>query len=189
MGLPAITNMPPSLANVELNNGMVTVISGNTNQVDLMVTTSPHNSMFVPFQMYDDGSNGDAIANDGIYTTALPYYASGQAVKYYIRAQNNNAMRLSPERAEYEFYIYDPNASVAEEELVSYQVYPNPSKNIIHITSPSVTQMTCVLYSLSGQRILEKDASTNSISIDISELKAGMYILKINNQITKIVKE
>ena len=98
-------------------------------------------------------------------------------------------MRLSPERAEYEFYIYDPNASVAEEELVSYHVYPNPSKNIIHITSPSVTQMTCVLYSLSGQRILEKDASTNSISIDISELKAGMYILKINNQITKIVKE
>jgi hypothetical protein len=189
MGLPAITNMPPSLANVELNNGIVTVIAGNTNQVDLMVTTSPHNSMFVPFQMYDDGSNGDAIANDGIYTAALPYYASGQAVKYYIRAQNNNAMRLSPERAEYEFYIYDPNASVVEEELISFHVYPNPSKDILHITSPSVTQMTCVLYSLSGQRILEKDASTNSTSIDISELKAGMYILKINNQIKKIVKE
>ena len=189
MGLPAITNMPPSLANVELNNGIVTVIAGNTNQVDLMVTTSPHNSMFVPFQMYDDGSNGDAIANDGIYTAALPYYASGQAVKYYIRAQNNNAMRLSPERAEYEFYIYDPNASVVEEELVSYQVYPNPSKDIIYVASPSVIQMTCVLYSLSGQRILEKDASSNFTSIYISDLKAGMYILKINNQITKIIKE
>ena len=92
-----------------------------------MVTTSPHNSMFVPFPMYDDGENGDAVANDGIFTAALPYYTSGQAVKYYIRAQNNNAMRLSPERAEYEFYIYDPNASVPEEVLSSYHVLSKSS--------------------------------------------------------------
>ena len=189
MSLPAITSTPPSLSNVDLNNGIVTVIAGNTNEVELMVTTSPHNSKFVPFIMYDDGSNGDAIAGDGVFSAALPYYSTGQAVKYYIRAQNSNAMRLSPERAEYEFYIYDPNAAISEEELSSYNVYPNPSKGIIHITSPSSTALTCMLYSLSGQRILEKHSSSNSTIINISELKAGMYILKINNQITKIIKE
>ena len=189
MSLPAITSTPPSLSNVDLNNGIVTVIAGNTNEVELMVTTSPHNSKFVPFLMYDDGSNGDAIAGDGVFSAALPYYSTGQAVKYYIRAQNNNAMRLSPERAEYEFYIYDPNAAISEIEEESFKVYPNPSKDVIHITSSSVLSLNCVIYDLSGQKLLEQESFSSSASIDLSSFKAGMYILKINNQIKKIIKE
>lgn len=189
MSLPAITSTPPSLSNVDLNNGIVTVIAGNTTEVELMVTTSPHNSKFVPFIMYDDGSNGDAIAGDGVFSAALPYYSTGQAVKYYIRAQNNNSMRLSPERAEYEFYIYDPNAAISEEELSSYNVYPNPSKAIIHITSSSSLSLSCTIYNLSGQKLLEKESSSNSTSLDLSAFNAGMYLLKINDQIKKIIKE
>jgi hypothetical protein len=189
MGLPAITNTPPSLSSVSLNNGIVTVIAGNTNVVELMVTTSPHNSRFVPFPMYDDGTNGDDIAGDGIFSAALPYYSTGQAVKYYIRAQNNNSMRLSPERAEYEFYIYDPNASVIEEEAISYKVYPNPSKDIINITSSSNLSLNCVVYNLSGQKLVEKQTVSSYATIDVSAFKPGIYMLKINNQIKKIIKE
>ena len=189
MGLPAITNTPPSLSSVSLNNGIVTVIAGNTNEVELMVTTSPHNSRFVPFPMYDDGTNGDDIAGDGIFSAALPYYSTGQAVKYYIRAQNNNSMRLSPERAEYEFYIYDPNASVMDAESISYNVYPNPSKDIINITSSSNLSLNCVVYNLSGQKLMEKQSAGSSTSLDLSAFDSGMYILKINDQIKKIVKE
>ena len=189
MSLPAITNTPPSLSSVSLNNGIVTVIAGNTNEVELMVTTSPHNSRFVPFPMYDDGTNGDDIAGDGIFSAALPYYSTGQAVKYYIRAQNNNSMRLSPERAEYEFYIYDPNASVIEEEAISYKVYPNPSKDIINITSSSNLSLNCVVYNLSGQKLVEKQTVSSYATIDVSAFKPGIYMLKINNQIKKIIKE
>jgi len=189
MGLPAITNTPPSLSSVSLNNGIVTVIAGNTNEVELMVTTSPHNSRFVPFPMYDDGTNGDDIAGDGIFSAALPYYSTGQAVKYYIRAQNNNSMRLSPERAEYEFYIYDPNASVMDAESISYKVYPNPSKDIINITSSSNLSLNCVVYNLSGQKLVEKQTVSSYATIDVSAFKPGIYMLKINNQIKKIIKE
>lgn len=189
MSLPAITSTPPSLSNVDLNNGIVTVIAGNTNEVELMVTTSPHNSKFVPFLMYDDGTNGDLVAGDGIYSAFLPYYSSGDAVKYYIRAQNNNAMRLSPERAEYEFYIYDPNAAISEIEEESFKVYPNPSKDVIHITSSSVLSLNCVIYDLSGQKLLEQESFSSSASIDLSSFKAGMYLLKINDHIEKIIKE
>ena len=189
MGLPAITNLPPSIANVELSNGLVTAVSANANQVELMVTTSPQNSKFVPFPMYDDGTNGDLVVGDGVYSANLPYYNSGDAVKYYIRAQNNNAMRLSPERAEYEFYIYDPNASIMEEESISYNVYPNPSKDNINITSSSSLPLNCVIYNLSGQKLLAKESSSSSTTIDVSDFKAGIYLLKVNNQIKKIVVE
>ena len=139
--------------------------------------------------MYDDGANGDLVAGDGIYSANLPYYSSGDAVKYYIRAQNNNAMRLSPERAEYEFYIYDPNASIMEKESISYNVYPNPSKGIITIASSSSHSLHCIVYNLSGQKLLEKQTASSSTTIDVSALKAGIYLLKINNKTKTIVKE
>ena len=53
--------------------------------------------------MNDDGVNGDQIAGDGVYSVSLPMTID---IKFYIRAQNNDAMMFSPEKAEYEFYEY-----------------------------------------------------------------------------------
>ena len=55
--------------------------------------------------MTDDGLDGDLIANDGIYSIQFPFFGNTN-VKFYIRSQNNDAVMLSPERAEYEFYEY-----------------------------------------------------------------------------------
>jgi hypothetical protein len=71
-----------------------------------MATTSEYNSKFQSFVMLDDGTNGDVMANDGIYSSALPFQSSGLDIKFYIRAQNNDAIALLPKRAEYEFYTY-----------------------------------------------------------------------------------
>ena len=98
-------------------------------------------------------------------------------------------MRLSPERAEYEFYIYDPNAAISEIEEESFKVYPNPSKDVIHITSSSVLSLNCVIYDLSGQKLLEEESSSSTTSINLSAFKPGMYLLKINDHIEKIIKE
>ena len=103
---PEISLIPPTISNVAINNSLVTanVISSNT--VELMATESKYNSKFQSFAMLDDGLNGDMIAGDGIFTIALPFQGSGNDVKFYIRAENNDALALNPERAEYEFYIH-----------------------------------------------------------------------------------
>ncbi len=103
---PEISLIPPTISNVAINNSLVTanVISSNT--VELMATESKYNSKFQSFAMLDDGLNGDIIAGDGIFTVALPFQGSGNDVKFYIRAENNDALALNPERAEYEFYIH-----------------------------------------------------------------------------------
>ncbi len=187
--LSGITSTPPALSNVSLTDNVVSAAVSNASEVDLMVTISPHSSKFVAYPMVDDGTNGDLFAGDGIYSALLPYYFSGEVVKYYIRAQNANAMRLSPERAEYEFYMYDPNASIPEIEEVSYTVYPNPSKDIVYITSSSSTSLNCTIYSLSGQKLMEKKANGSSTSINLSSFDSGMYLLKVNDQAKKILKE
>jgi hypothetical protein len=56
--------------------------------------------------MLDDGQHEDGGANDGVYGAIVPFQENGSHVKYYIRASNNDALILSPRKAEHEFYDY-----------------------------------------------------------------------------------
>ena len=90
-----------------VTNNLATVNVANASSVDFMVTTSEYNSKFQSFQMLDNGTNGDVTANDGVYTFDLSLIQSGSLeLKFYIRAQNADAISLLPERAEYEFFTY-----------------------------------------------------------------------------------
>jgi Spore coat assembly protein len=55
-------------------------------------------------QMFDDGTNGDAVADDGIFTLLLDASAVKQ---WYIAAEGDEAASLLPERASYEFFKLD----------------------------------------------------------------------------------
>ena len=110
---PEISLMSPQISNVYVNNGLVTAEVFNANSVEIMATTSEYNSKFNSFSMFDDGTNGDLLANDGIYTADLPYQFSGFDVKFYIRSENDDAIKLSPQRAEYEFYTYSYISNVS----------------------------------------------------------------------------
>ncbi|MBT4217034.1 MAG: hypothetical protein HOE25_00535 [Flavobacteriales bacterium] len=103
---PEIALPPPTIYGLNITNNLVTVNAISASTLELMATTSEYNSKFQSFVMLDDGTNGDVMANDGIYSSALPFQSSGLNIKFYIRAQNNDAMALLPERAEYEFYTY-----------------------------------------------------------------------------------
>ena len=108
---PEISLNPPLISNVNINNTLITTSVFNATMVELMLTTSQYNSKFQSFIMNDDGINGDIMSNDGIYSVILP---STNNIKFYIRSQNNDAMMLSPERAEYEFYEYSTISGILD---------------------------------------------------------------------------
>ena len=101
---PEISLIPPSLTNPLLANNTISVEASNATFVELLATTSEYNSKFKSFSMYDDGTNGDLLANDGVYSAFLPYANFNGKIKYYFRAHNNDALSILPERAEYEFF-------------------------------------------------------------------------------------
>ena len=189
-GLQTMFMPTPEISNMNLNGGVLTVDVDLADEVDIMATTSEYNSKFEPFTMYDDGTNGDLVANDNTYTAYLPYVVSGDAVKFYIRAQNSSNMRLLPERAEYEFFIYDPTTSLEEEVYdESLSIYPNPASAILNISCTEAKKLHCELYSMMGEKLLEKDFWGASASMQINNLEAGAYILKVNNQTFKVLKQ
>ena len=123
---PEISMSPPIISELNISENFVTVNIVGANSVELMVTTSEYNSKFQSFQMLDDGTGGDQLANDGIFSCLFPFNGNTN-VKFYIRAENNDAISLLPERAEYEFYEYSTISGFVDNSNLE-------TKNLIKIT-------------------------------------------------------
>ena len=113
-----IQKIPPTLMNttrnieepVEGQNVWVTAEVTNATQVDLMITRNrEYASYFEPFEMKDDGLSNDGAAGDGVYGALIPFQTLDEKIKYYVRAQNAEAMILEPRRAEFEYFKYKIN--------------------------------------------------------------------------------
>ena len=55
----------------------------------------PSAASFVAVPMKDDGTGGDALAGDGIYSATLPGQAAGVLVAFYVEAADNAAPRMT----------------------------------------------------------------------------------------------
>ena len=185
-----IIQTTPYISEVNMNGDFVEATVYNPTQVELMATTSVYNSKFNSFPMHDDGLLGDAVANDGIYTLELPYLSNGQEIKFYIRAHNNNSVFVSPQRAEYEFYTFHPNADLnPAQEINSIKVYPNPSSSTFHVLSESASEINVQVFSLYGQLLFDEKINSNKAHIDLRNHPDGVYILKVNGESLKIIKK
>jgi len=70
--------------------------------------------------------------------------------------------------------------------LVDFDIAPNPAKKNITITASNQPINSVEIFNILGQRILhETFDTTGSKNINISTLNSGMYLVKINAQITK----
>lgn len=62
-------------------------------------------------------------------------------------------------------------------------IYPNPAQNILYIESANVPEYQ--IFDVDGRCLLKGENS----SIDVSMLKTGTYLLLINNQTFKFIKQ
>ncbi len=75
---------------------------------------------FSKVPMFDDGTNNDETANDGIYTGEIPTYEMGTYVRYYVEAIADNDAKTAtyePQGAQYDVFIYrvEIELNIAEE--------------------------------------------------------------------------
>ena len=66
---------------------------------------------------------------------------------------------------------------IADNVLAGFSFYPNPSSDVINITSKATVENISI-YNLLGQELLNVSVNGLSAQIDISGLSAGMYVMK-----------
>ena len=112
--------------------------------------------------------------------------ASGPAIfanntgAYYVVAQDSNSCRFKSN-----VYVYNP-AGINVNESYGIYIYPIPSTNTLNIevTSSFEKNTQIYIYSMDGKLILSQPAlhKTSKLSIDLSSLVNGLYILKIESE-------
>jgi cyanophycinase-like exopeptidase len=94
-----------------------------------------------------------------------------------------------------EFFEEDAPVGIADLDSSSdgFVIYPNPSKNIINADLNTLSgNVTVRVLSLDGQVIRELTATINepaTISINIEQLKAGVYLLQVSTKETTLTKK
>ncbi|MGZ3865132.1 MAG: NHL domain-containing protein [Bacteroidia bacterium] len=71
---------------------------------------------------------------------------------------------------------------------LSLDVFPNPTNGNFQLKSQKEIG-TISIYNTLGEFILQKNIKENSASIDVSSQPIGIYILRVKNQIIKLIKE
>lgn len=81
--------------------------------------------------------------------------------------------------------LFERTTGMEENEAKTLLIYPNPVKDIIFLTN-STDNQNVTIYSATGSVVLKSVVSNNTI--DVRDLSNGVYFIKINNQIAKIIK-
>ena len=66
-------------------------------------------------------------------------------------------------------------------------VYPNPCRDIIYLEGCEIGE-TINIYNIKGQIVMTQNITSNT-SLSIAHLSPGVYIIKSNNKITKLIKK
>lgn len=64
--------------------------------------------------------------------------------------------------------------------MAEVKMYPNPASDIVTITAVNPIDSVSI-YSVLGQEIKQLQFNTNAVSVDIADLQAGIYVVKVTS--------
>ncbi|MBT8261966.1 MAG: choice-of-anchor B family protein [Bacteroidia bacterium] len=119
---------------------------------------------------FDTFASNDNASFDGAWNV-YPYFASGNIV-----ISGDFGFTL----------VRDENLSAGDFTNSDFAIYPNPANTVLTISSNNTPIQTVVIYNVLGQQVMQYAfTETDSETINISSLNAGVYIVQINKTTTK----
>lgn len=145
--------------------------------------------------LYNDGAHGDGAADDSLFAVTLSglpagdhtYSVYGDGVK--IGSGIDIAISLSETMLAVDntFQFNHDITAVKTLEASDYLIYPNPAYDMITVKSNSRYLNNLDVYDVLGSRL--KSLKINSVDnyiLDISELKSGIYFVRITDSLGEV---
>ena len=119
---------------------------------------------------------------------ALPGKNAQQIKQLILQSSDNFAEPAAKSRPQFGYGIPDFNLALANGLSVTdflktdFVVYPNPTYDSISFTLPNDSDVkTIAIYTILGQKVLEKNISNQSATISLKSLNSGIYFYKIES--------
>lgn len=75
------------------------------------------------------------------------------------------------------YFYKEATASVENNELLGFSMYPNPTSNTLHISAKETIQRADI-FNVLGKKVMSVNVNKTSESIDVSSLNSGIYLIK-----------
>jgi len=184
-----------------------------TNNIDIIVSNNQYLFSQILQGYIDYNNNGIFEANELILNQKVPpsvnniqYSFSftppanvikGEVLRMRIISERDNITTAKLDcTSQYNFgdiedygVIFESYLSVDDFENKKYKIYPNPVDNILNINSDNSDEKSITIFTTSGQLIKILKTTDENLSIDVSQLSSGTYILNINNVPCKFIKK
>ena len=87
--------------------------------------------------------------------------------------------------------FWDPTLSNEEFKIDAFSMSPNPTSSLLILQFSSIIDNGSInIYNILGENIFNKQfALKSNIKIDVSNFSQGLYLIKINNQTKRFVKQ
>ena len=75
------------------------------------------------------------------------------------------------------------------EDANPFNVYPNPTSDVVNISSSTPVNTKVEVFTITGKKVLESTLSGTTVTLDLTVFSKGVYILRIGGESFKVVKE
>ena len=136
-----------------------------------------------------------------VFTPSIPFQVDRFGIPVDVETWNtymNHTCWFLKKRCEYTLPVLDEfiysYISVPEASNTAFEVFPNPSQGSVNLKIDSERQetATCFIYDMTGRQVLSRVVSLheglNTIRMDLP-VSPGLYFLKINDVVTKIIRQ
>ena len=156
-------------------NGDLFYLANNAAGLRVIDISDISNGEMTEIGFFDSHPLNDFAGYEGIWSN-YPYFESGNIV-------------ISDREG---FLVVKSSTLAIEDNSISnFNIYPNPTNNVIHINAIQFPIKNIKIYDLGGKLLKSKNYNSEiNIKTNISNFSNGIYILKLNNEfITKIIKQ
>ena len=141
-------------------------------------TTTPENYALT-YNLY---RNNEVIASDLTTTTYTETLNTTDKTCYNVQAVYNGIVVAKSNNV----CINDPDG-VDESFYRNADIYPNPVKDILYISTPDMRNIT--IATITGSVMLNQDVKDDKLSIDVNDFNKGIYILRISTSTETITEK
>ncbi|MBQ0787683.1 MAG: T9SS type A sorting domain-containing protein [Oceanihabitans sp.] len=155
-----IPGSPVGSLNLSANTGLTVVDIRQTNSTTLDMRNS-NNANITAFDARFNPGLGNIFVDDCAagYLTTLPWNKDGASVFV------NDASGC-------------PSLSVASQNELTFNIYPNPAKNRIYVAS-NLQESQIQVYDITGKLVLKTQMQFGENALDISAMAPGVYLARI----------
>jgi hypothetical protein len=126
-----------------------------------------------PITVNATGNGSSILWNTGATT---PFISVTQAGTYTVTTTASNGCQATDA-----MQVFSDDCASLTEESIAFSVYPNPTSEMVIITSTLNTEASILVYNLEGKIVQQARISGNEKQINLAELSKGTYLLKVIN--------